>query len=366
LRKGEAGPEELCIRTHLTADAARLRQAGRMIEEIREMAGRLDPALIPLVTLLEFEAGYRPCEQPYAHAAEALSFGHNWPHIILNHGATACLEKAIPALDDHGFVLINDYGLVRAQDAGSLSGTQRFGSSAALGLNFPLLEHHFSAAGTAVLTPEGDEQASLHARLLTRAAIPQTRLAFHQVFDWAAQRVETDPQDRARKNTETGNLDAAKQAYEAALAARPRDWALLGEIAEFLIRQVADYQSGLVIAQAALAVNPWYSVWLWNVYGDALYALDRFQEAHEAYLKAAQLEPRDVRTNLNLGYSYSHLGNHQAALEAIARGMANDRTGIFRERLVEKQLQILTAVQTRSASEQEWLARRASRLASAG
>jgi tetratricopeptide (TPR) repeat protein len=107
-------------------------------------------------------------------------------------------------------------------------------------------------------------------------------------------------------------------------------------------------------------------VWLWNVFGDALYALERFPEAHEAYLNAARLETRDVRTNLNLGYSNAQLGNYQAALEAIARGLANDRMGIFRERLMEKQLQILTVVQAGQASEQEWLARRASRLASAG
>ena len=36
--------------------------------------------------------------------------------------------------------------------------------------------------------------------------------------------------------------------------------------------------------------------------------LERFTEAHEAYLHAAKLEPGDVRTALNLGYTYAESG----------------------------------------------------------
>lgn len=364
LRKGAEGPEELCIRTHLTADSARVSRHTRLtLAEIRELARSVDSRLIPLAPLFEFEAGFQPCGRSYPYLQEALTFGHDAPRTILNHGAIQSLEKAMPGLDRAGFILINDYGPVRAEDAAAMSGTQRFGNSAALGLNFPFLEYHFSSNGTAVLSPELDERLPIHPRLLTRASIPETRRAFRAIFDWGSQQVQQEPQEQARKHIEAGRLEAAKRAYEDALARRPRDWVLLGEIAEFLIRQIGDYRAGLDLASAALAVNPWYSVWLWNVYGDALYSLERFNEAHEAYRKAGKLEPADVRTNLNLGYSYAQMGDNQTALESLARGLANDRGGIFRERLLQKQQLIVAAVQRRFTEEQEWLVQRATRIA---
>lgn len=362
LRKGENGPEELCIRTHLTGDSARVQRATRRsLAEIRELAGRLDPELISLLPLLEFEAGFRACDRVYPYLEEALTFAHDWPRVILNHGAIACLEKAFEGLDPFGFVLLHDYGLVKPEDAGSMGATQRFGGSAAIGLNFPFLSHHFSARGMTVLGPEFDDKLPIHPRLLSKTAMPATGAAFREIFEFGPHRAQNEPQEQARQHIDAGRFDAAKKAYETALVARPRDWVLLGEIAEFLIRQVADYKAGLDIANAALAVNPWYSTWLWNVRGDALYALERFDEAHDAYLKAAKMDPADVRTNLNLAYSHAQLGDNNAALEAIVHGLAND-TGVFRDRLLEKQLQILTALRARQSEEQEWLARRAARI----
>ena len=365
VRKGAAGPEELYVRTHLTADSARvLRHTKLSFAEIRELARTLDPQLIQLVPLFEFEASFQPCKQSYPYLQEALTFGHDATRTILNHGAIQSLEQVIPCLDAAGFVLINDYGAVRAEDTTAMSGTQRFGNSAASGLNFPFLEHHFSSNATSVLSPELDERLPIHPRLFTRAAIPETRRAFRAIFDWSSQQVQQEPQERARQHIEAGRMEAAKRAYEDALVQRPRDWVLLGEIAEFLIRQIGTYQAGLNLASAALAINPWYSVWLWNVYGDALYALERFSEAHQAYCCAAKLEPADVRTNLNLGYSFAQMGDEQSALESLGRGLANDRNGVFRERLLQKQQQIVSSVQARFGEEQEWLARRAARISS--
>jgi hypothetical protein len=363
LRKGESGPEELCVRTDLTNDSARLSQHTHLtLAYMRELAREPKPELIPLVSLLEFEAGFYPCQRQYPYAQEALTFGHNWPRVILNHGAIECLESLKTALDPAGFILINDYGLVSAEDAAKMSASQRFGPTAALGLNFPFLEHHLSTNGTSIARPESDEKLPIHPRLLTRGPCPETQGAFHEIFDWAGHRRQHEPVEQARRYIEAGRLEAAKKSYELALSERSRDWTLLGEIAEFLIRQVGNYESGLDVATAALAINPWYSVWLWNVYGDALYALDRFTDAHDAYRKAEEMEPGDVRTCLNLAYSHAQLGDLSSALEALARGLANDRGGIFRERLLEKQHHILSLIQAGFVAEQEWLARRSARL----
>ena len=364
LRSGEAGPEELCLRTHLTADEARVKQRTAMsLSEIRELAGKGDPALIPLVTLFEFEAEFQPCRRPYAHATEALAFDHDAKRTILNHGAIQCLERAIEGLGTGGFVLVNDYGSVRAEDTAGMSASQRFGPSAALGLNFPFLEHHFSANGATVVRPELDERLPIHPRLFAREAVPETCRAFREIFDFSAHQERHASQDEARQHLEGSRLEAAKRAYEKALVSRPKDWVLLGEIAEFLTRQVGNYPAGLQVAAAALAVNPWYSVWLWNVYGDALYALERYADAHEAYSKGARLEPSDARSNLNLGYTFAQLGDLKSAMEALARGLAGDRGGVFQERLLRKQQQILASLQARFTEEQEWLARRAARIA---
>ena len=360
LRKAEGGVEELCVRTHLNAD----KHPAFSLEEIRAMARDNDPRLGGLLNSFEFEAAFQPCDTAYPYAAEALTFAHDWPRVILNWGAFQCLEKAIDGLDPDGFVLINDYGVVSAEGAGGMSATQRFGGSAALGLNFPFLDHHFVAQGNVVLRPELDERLPIHTRMIARRSTDEMTRAFHGIFDWQSQRAGQGPQEEARQRIDAGAFEAARQKYETALSQRRHDWVLLGEIAEFLIRQVEDYESGRAIAASALAINPWYSVWLWNVHGDALYALGRFPEAHEAYLKAEQMESQDPRTLLNLGYSFAQKGELRAALESIGRGLAHDRGGVFRDRLIEKQQQILAALQSKFAAEQEWLARRAIRLGS--
>ena len=84
-----------------------------------------------------------------------------------------------------------------------------------------------------------------------------------------------------------------------------------------------------------------------------LFVLDRSTEAHEAYLYAQKMEPGDVRTCLNLGYTYAQAGRYQEALQALATGVANDRNVLFRERLIEKQQHILAQISSRFQSEQE-------------
>ena len=107
---------------------------------------------------------------------------------------------------------------------------------------------------------------------------------FGQQFGIEEQISERLP-DEARRHIEAGRTEEAMECYKSALARHPRDWRLLGELAEFLIRNLADYEAGLAAARAAVRLNPWYSAWLWNTVGDALYAQDRFDEAHEAYLQ---------------------------------------------------------------------------------
>ena len=367
LRKGENGPEQLCVRTHLTGDQQRIRQYTTLdLDALRALAASPDPVeraqLIPLMPLFEFEPQFQPCLPLADWASQALNFGQNLDRILVNYGACQCIERCLALLETSGFVLINDYGAIQFDQIAGQASSQRFGSSTAVGLNFPLIEHHFTAQRIDVIRPDGDEHLPVHPRLIPKPGLGQTRQAFLAAFDGNQRRINDAPVERARKHIEAGRMDQAKEEYQAALRLRPRDWHLIGEVAEFVIRQLAAYEAGLQLARSAVALNPWHGVWLWNVLGDVLFVLDRSTEAHEAYLYAQKMEPGDVRTCLNLGYTYAQAGRYQEALQALATGLANDRNALFRERLIEKQQHILAQISARFQSEQEWLARRAARL----
>jgi tetratricopeptide (TPR) repeat protein len=363
IRQSPNGAEELHVRAHLVAHPEAIRHDFAVpIEDLRRMAANTDAKLLDLIDLLEFEAAFLPVSRAYPHMDEALTFGHDWPRIMLNYGAFDYLERVIAELDSHGFILINDYGQTQASDSVGLGSVQRFGPTAAMGLNFPLMAHHFSKRGLCISRPELDERLPLHPFLISPRQMALTEQRFDETFSWETYREMTEPAEAARKHVDGGRIEQAGHLYEQALRARPRDWALVGEIAEFLIRHVGDFEAGRKMAEAALAINPWYSVWLWNLYGDALYALNRFAEAHEIYLKAEALSPNDVRTAMNLGYTYWELGSPDQALQAIARGLTNDGSGQFHDRLLEKQAQIVAKLNERFRRNQEWHARRAARM----
>src|SRR5262249_3980173 len=150
----------------------------------------------------------------------------------------------------------------------------------------PLIGHHFGLRGKTVLVPDGDDDLPVHPRLLVQMNLPKTQATFLELYSSASFNTLEEPLEQARKFIASGRLDRAKEAYEYAVERFPRDWRVLGEVAEFVIRETADHAAGEQLARAALALNPWHSTWLLNVLGDALFCLDRFSEAHELYVRA--------------------------------------------------------------------------------
>jgi len=343
VRQGPNGPEELCVRTNLTpSEARRKRLQAPPLEELRAMAERTDITLAGLAPLLESEIAFRPCTAEYPFLREALEWYPVSSRVLLNYGAFVCLRQLIQVLNPNGFILINDFGIVDDNAPVSNTAAQRYGSSQAHGLHFPMLARVVPMLGAEVIAPVRPV-SSLHPRLLIRRELPATLALFQQRFGIPEWQTAIDD---ARAHVRAGAFDDAKAAYEAALSASPRDWSILGEVAEFLLRQLREPVPALELIRGALALNPWYSTWLWNVYGDTLYALERFGEALGAFKIAEEKAPRDVRTLVNLSYAYSAMGNRESALVAIARGFANDADGAYRERLREKQNQILTDVRS--------------------
>jgi tetratricopeptide (TPR) repeat protein len=211
--------------------------------------------------------------------------------LTLNYGAITCLEECLRMLRPEGFVLINDYGPVERSEVAAKAAHWRFGSAAAIGVNFPFLEHHFTRSQRLFLRPDSDAKRRIHARLLCQRGQPHTTATFHSHFSAAAWQYLGGPETKAAYHAATGRPAEALANYQTALARSPRNWVLIGEAAEFVTQQFQDFPWGLALARAALELNPWYSPWLWNILGDCLFGLERFPEAHEAYRHAHALDP---------------------------------------------------------------------------
>jgi tetratricopeptide (TPR) repeat protein len=258
-------------------------------------------------------------------------------------------------------MLVNDYGSVHTADAVGHSTPQRFGRTVALGLHFPLLERCLESRGFHVAAPPGDEQRPVHTRLIGRARMPLTQAAFAMCFARTTELELDRPTTLAREHFIAGRHGEALDAYRDALSTNPGDWQLLGEVAEFVGLTVRDFSAGEQIVRRALELNAWTSAWLWNVLGDCLFCLERYLDAHAAFLEAHRIDANDPRTNYNLSQTHALLGETDAALVAIARALSRD-TGLYRARLLQQQEQVLAALVARTQAEHAHVARRLERL----
>jgi tetratricopeptide (TPR) repeat protein len=365
-RRTAAGLEQLCVRSHLAGGAAALRAGGLgSLDEARALAAsaRFEDRmrLLPLLPSLEIETAFRPWTPAEGAAAELAAALPEGERVIVNGGALSCLDAVLAAMDPHGFLLVNDYGPVRSEDVSSHLGVQRFGGSVALGLNFSRLEAALAKRGLASAAPAGDEERRVHTRFWARQIGARTRATLDRRFGLATERELDAPQEEARAHVAAGRRAEALLAYRRMVERNPDDWQMLGEAAEFVGLQLGDHAAGIELARSALARNPWYSAWLWNVLGDCLFYRERLADAHAAFLQAQRIDADDPRTNLNLAYTLSAQGEQAGALAALARGLAHDGRGLYRPRLLEKQAQILTLISERSAAEQARLVRRAER-----
>jgi tetratricopeptide (TPR) repeat protein len=364
VRMGTTGPEQLCIRTLLTDNEALMsRYAGLTVPEVQRIAKSEDPAerakLLPMLSVLEFEAQFSPVgEDQMPYLAEILQFGKNQERNLLNFGALQCLQRCLNALAAGGFVLMNDYGPTERDYASGHATTQRFGSSLALGLNFSFFEHHLVKSGYLWFAPD-DNERGIHARMVCQRELPRTREMFLKRFSSESLKFFESPIEAATRHQAAGRNDQALEYYRQALERNPHNWHLIGQAAEFVSLQLRNFDAGLQLIRSALEHNPRYSTWLWNVLGDCLFCLERFSEAHEAYEEAWAINPDDARTNFNLSYTLSQMGRYEESLRVIAHALANDPQAIYRERLLNKQQQILASISAQEISERDRLLKRA-------
>src|SRR5262249_32583320 len=80
-------------------------------------------------------------------------------------------------------------------------------------------------------------------------------------------------------------------------------------------------------------------------------AAGRAEEARSAYKRVLAVNSADVRARYNLACVHTRLKDYLAALGRIAEAFALDRTGEYRERLLQKQQEVLVLLARRHQQE---------------
>ncbi|MDB5307993.1 MAG: hypothetical protein JWO38_2195 [Gemmataceae bacterium] len=335
---------ELQVRTRLTADDYR----PALPTDLARLASSLDPAdrrqLLEAYDLRAVDYAYRPVDPalvPYGDFAVRRARATGLPGTVVSHGTLDCLERLLGLLRDGGFILINDYGPATETDADEFQ-HDRYSHATFVGINFPLLRAYFAGERRARWVEPPDEQrAGTRAYLLGHQLGPETVGCFQDRLGKAGRDWLREPEERARQHARQEHFEEALAAYRQALERQPYNWALMEEVAHFLTVDLRDAAAGAEMARAALACNPSCSANLWNTLGESLLAVGQREEARQAYVRALEVNAADVRARCNLAAVHTKSGQDDLALQRIAEGLALDRAGGFRERLLAHQAEVL-------------------------
>jgi tetratricopeptide (TPR) repeat protein len=336
-------------------------------DELRRLAGSRDEddrrALRAINHLLTSVYDYRavePGQVPYADFVAGLARGVPGRPVIHNHGVIRSLEALLRLVAGGGFILLNDYGWVKELASDNFE-HQRFAQTTAAGLNFELLRAYFTQQPSCQwVEPPGQEEV-LYARLLGEQIPEATRAYFAEQFDPSRRLWRREPVQRAKQWVEVGRLQAALAEYREGLARQPLNWALMNEVAELLHGSLRSPEVALELTRAALALNPECSAELWNTMADCLFGLGQPEEARQATEKALAINPDDVQARYSLACLHARAGALPEALQHIAQGLGLDRTGTFRDALLQKQADVLGLLDEQRQRQEQGQANRVAR-----
>jgi tetratricopeptide (TPR) repeat protein len=363
LRRSGDGWQQLCARATIRDENRFACGRGRTVEWMREAArsGRDEDLieLLPLLPVLDDDLAFLDMQGEGPPGwTDALTAADD-AVIVYNYGAERCVDTLLPRLDRAGFVLVRDYGNTADQPVRAI-GAQRFGGATAVPVDFVRLERRLRARSIDVVVP--DHESLMHTRLLARDPIPHSKRIFAERFRTSPS-ARNEAVARARQLAEQGLFREALDAYRRLVDDAPRDWRVLGEAAHLAAARLHDPASGLALARIALALNPWYSPFLWNVQGDCLAALDCIDEAHDSYEQALRVHPGSVDTHVRLARSWLRMGDASRGLESVARGLACDANDVHRHELLECQQAAIDVLSRRRVALHETAHRRSARQA---
>lgn len=315
------------------------------VAEILRVIGRPGPdeleLLLEIRDQLCLECVFFPVEESSIPLVERAAPFRDCPsgEFVHSHGALRCLEQAASLLAPRGFVLIADYP-PRMRPVTPLFAPDRSGVCSSMGVNFSQLASRFASAPELVwIEPDGDCRR-ITWRLLAREPFEETVRAFRSGLGAARVHSLEHPLACARRFADEKKTAAANQWFRLACEILPSDWYALWQYGRFLLFQLEDYPAALEIAERALRRNHVYPP-IWTLYGDALFYMDRFEEAGQAYRRALDLEPGDARAYYCLSFIHSRDGRYPEALECLAAALARDADAGLRAEILEQQANIL-------------------------
>jgi tetratricopeptide (TPR) repeat protein len=338
--------KQLCVRTCVARNVRLQDYTDLTAEALAQRAKKNDAQsqreLLEVYGLFASEYDYRPVDVAALPLGQfAVEWGRDHTRKLLHsYGAIQSLERLLELVRPDGFILANDYGQTQTTVRDEFE-HQRFSLATFVGVNFSLLKAYFDKGNRCQYVEPFGESASIHSRLLGHQLGGQTRLRFQEVFGQAAAEQLQEPLVKARECLRVGRFELASTYYREALARQPWNWVLLSEVAQFLIFSLRDVKAGIELAKLALGLNPTCSAELWNTLGDGLFEVRRYAEARSAYLKALAVNASDVRARYNLAWVHQREKNYPRALEMIAQGLALDKMGQYRDRLLHKQQEVV-------------------------
>jgi tetratricopeptide (TPR) repeat protein len=338
--------KQLCVRTCVARNVRLQDYTDLTTEALAQRAKKNDAAsqreLLEVYGLFASEYDYRPVEVgtlPLGRFAVEWGRAHT-KKLLHSYGAIQSLERLLELVRDDGFILANDYGQTQTTVRDEFE-HQRFSLATFVGVNFSLLKAYFDGGNRCQYVEPFGESTSIHSRLLGHQLGSETRQRFQESFGQATAEQLQEPLAKARECLRVGRFELASAYYREALARQPWNWVLLNEAAQFLIFSLRDVKAGIEIAKVALGLNPTCSAELWNTLGDGLFEYRRYAEARSAYLKALQVNGSDVRARYNLAWVFQREKNYPRALAIIAEALALDKMGQYRERLLQKQQEVV-------------------------
>jgi tetratricopeptide (TPR) repeat protein len=359
--------KQLCVRTCVGRNVKLEDHTDMRVEALQARAKSQDPKsrqeLLEVFGLFASEYDYRPVDvETLPHGRFVSEYGRKLSKRVLHsYGAIQALQKLLDMVHNQGFILINDYGQTQATRDEEIE-HQRFSLATFVGVNFPLLKAFFTKEKRSFVEPPGEER-SIHSRLLGRKLGAETQTRFLERFGAATQDRLQEPINQARACAKAGRFELAATHYYEALSRQSRNWVLLNEISVFLIFSMRDARAGIDMVKLALALNPACSADLWNTLGDGLYESGRAAEARSAYQKALEVNSTDLRSRYNLAWVYTREGNYVAALAKLAEALSLDKTGEYRDRVLQKQQEVLAQLTQRNRQEYLLLVNLVSRFA---
>ncbi len=346
---------QLCVRTCVARNVRLSDYTDMTVKQLQQKAKSNDPRakqeLLEVYGLFASEYDYLAVDvRTLPHGLFTLEFARRVTKRVLHsYGAIQALEKLLGLVADDGFILINDYGQTQTTRDDEFE-HQRFSLATAVGVNFSLLKAFFGARNCQWIEPAGDARG-IHSRLLGKQIHSETVTRFFQQFADAALEKLQEPIAKARMCLKSGRFELAAKFYQQAAKLQPGNWVLLNEISSFLTYQMRDPKAAIDMAKVALSFNPTCSAELWNTLGDALYEFGRTAEARGAYQKAMAVNSSDVRSRFNLAWVHARERNYGEALGCIAAALALDKTGEYRDRLLQKQNEVMTHLAMRNQQE---------------